>query len=210
MRINIEDYLHKIDNAFKGKEQKEIYMIYVMLFAVIFGFAYLFFWDSSFETFKKTRAHVKKLEKQIAADKLYLRRNPVSKITQLDRKIKQINDEMLKDKNNNAYIKHKIEAISSLIYDKQAWGEYLDSITTNAQKYHIKVNNLTNKYADVGSSFGHILDITVSSEGNFKDTVKFINSMEQSDLVVDIHDFSISAQNALNSDFNISVWGIKY
>jgi hypothetical protein len=117
---------------------------------------------------------------------------------------------MLMNKNNNAYIKHKIEAISSLIYDESAWGEYLDSITTNAQKYHVKINDITNKYADTGSSFGHILDITVSSEGNFRNTVKFINSMEQSDLVVDIHDFNITAEKALDSDFKISVWGIKY
>jgi len=210
MKINIEDYLHKIDQAFRGKEQKEIYMTYGMIVAAIFAFAYLLFWDSSFESFEQTRANVKRLEKQIASDKQYLQRNPETKITQLEREIKKLNDEMMMNKKNNAYIKHKIEAISSLIYDESAWGEYLDSITTNAQKYHVKINNITNKYAEAGSSFGHILDITVSSEGNFKNTVKFINSMEQSDLVVDIHDFNITAENALDSDFKISVWGIKY
>jgi uncharacterized membrane protein YgaE (UPF0421/DUF939 family) len=210
MKINIEDYLHKIDTAFQGKEQKEIYMTYGMIVAGVFAFAYLFFWDSSFESFEQTRANVKRLEKQIASDKQYLQRNPETRITQLDREIKKINDEMLMHKNNNAYIKRKIETISSLIYDESAWGEYLDSITTNAQKYHVKINDITNKYADTGSSFGHILNITVSSEGNFRNTVKFINSMEQSDLVVDIHDFNIAAENALDSDFKISVWGIKY
>ncbi len=210
MKINIEDYLHKIDQAFQGKEQKEIYMTYGMIVAAIFAFAYLLFWDSSFESFEQTRANVKRLEKQIASDKQYLQRNPETKITQLEREIKKLNDEMMMNKKNNAYIKHKIEAISSLIYDESAWGEYLDSITTNAQKYHVKINNITNKYAEAGSSFGHILDITVSSEGNFKNTVKFINSMEQSDLVVDIHDFNMTAENTLDSDFKISVWGIKY
>ena len=48
MKINIEDYLHKIDNAFKGKEQKEIYMTYIMIASAIFAFSYLLFWDSSF------------------------------------------------------------------------------------------------------------------------------------------------------------------
>jgi Tfp pilus assembly protein PilO len=210
MKINIEDYLHKIDTAFKGKEQKEIYMTYLMVVAVIFAFAYLLFWDSSFESFKQTRANVQKLEKQIVSDKQYLSRNPQTKIVQLDREIKSINDEMLVNKDNNAYIKSKIETISSLIYDERAWGEYLDSITTNAQKYHIKMDNLTNKYSKVGSSFGHILDITVDSEGNFKNTVQFINSLEQSDLVVDIHDFTITADDTLKSHLQISVWGIKY
>ena len=210
MKINIEDYLHKIDTIFKDKEQKEIYMTYAMIVAAIFAFAYLFFWDSSFESFKQTHANVLRLEKQIASDKQYLQRNPEIKITQLDRGIKRINEEMMMHKKNNAYIKSKIETISSLIYDERAWGEYLDSITTNAQKYHVQINKLTNKYAKTGSSFGHILDITVNTEGNFKNTVKFINSLEQSDLVVDIHDFDMKAEDALKSDFNISVWGIKY
>jgi len=85
MIINIEDYLHKIDTAFKGKEQKEIYMTYGMIFAGIFAFAYLFFWDSSFESFERTRANVLRLEKQIASDKQYLQRNPETKIVQLER-----------------------------------------------------------------------------------------------------------------------------
>ena len=210
MKINIEDYLHKIDTAFKGKEQKEIYMTYLMVVAVIFAFAYLLFWDSSFESFTQTRANVQKLEKQIANDKQYLSRNPQTKILQLDRKIKSINKETLLNKNNNAYIKSKIETISSLIYDERAWGEYLDSITTDAQKYHIKMDNLTDKYSKVGSSFGHILDISVDSQGNFKNTIQFINSLEQSDLVVDIHDFNITADDTLKSHLQISVWGIKY
>jgi hypothetical protein len=210
MIINIENYLHEIDTIFKNKEQKEMYMTYGMIVAGIFTFAYFFFWNSSFESFEHTRANVMHLEKQIAADKQYLQRNPQIKIVQLDREIKNINNNMLINKKNNDYIKSKILTISSLIYDERAWGQYLDSITTNAQKYHVKINNITNKYAKTGSSFGHILDITVSAEGNFRDTVKFINSLEQSDLVVDIHDFDIKAENTLTSDFKISVWGIKY
>jgi hypothetical protein len=210
MKINMEDYLHKIDSLFKDKEPKEIYMTYIMVVASIFAFSYFLFWDSSFEGFKQTRNDVERLKRDISADKHFLQRNPQIKITQLNNEIKKINHKMLQDRDNNAYIKHKIETISSLIYDATAWGKYLDSITTNAQKYHVKVETITNKYADTGSSFGHILDITVSTKGDFINTVEFINSMEQSELVVDIHDFKITADERLLADFNISVWGIRY
>jgi len=210
MKLNIEDFLHKIDSAFKGKEQKEIYMTYIMLVGGIFAFAYLLFWDSSFENFKKTRANVQRLTRQITSDQQFLQRNPEIKIAHLNKEIQRINNEMLIHKQNNAYIKHKIEAISFLIYDERAWGEYLDSITTNAQKYNLQLNTLKNKYAKAGSSFGHILDITVDSTGKFKNTLQFINALEQNNLVVDIHDFNISAKQNLNSEFKISVWGIKY
>lgn len=210
IKINVEDYLHSIDALFKEKAQKDIYMTYAMIGSVIFAFAYLLFWDGSFESFERTRASVVSLDEKITADKRYLQINPESVIVRLDNEIKTINAEIIVHKENNSYIKSKIETISSLIYDERAWGEYLDSISTNAQKYGVKILNFTNKYSAVDTSFGHILDISVKSSGSYRNTLNFINSLEQSDLVVDIHTLSIKRENKLNSDLNISVWGITY
>ncbi|MEN8303942.1 MAG: hypothetical protein ABFQ64_07715 [Campylobacterota bacterium] len=210
MKINIEDYLHRIDSLFKEKTQKDKYMTYGMIVALTFAFSYMLFWDSSFEEFEATRAKVVVLEKKIADDRTYLKANPESKITNLEKEIVLINKEMLGHKDNNAYIKSKIETISSLIYDERAWGEYLHSISKNALKYNVKIANLTNRYSDNNNSFGHILDIGVKSSSNYKNTLRFINSLEQSELVVDLHTLDIKAQNKLNTDLNISVWGITY
>jgi len=210
MKINIEDYLHSIDSAFREKTQKDIYMTYIMIFSAIFAFSYLLFWDSSFATFEKTRSNVLTLESKITTDNIFIKMNPESKIQQLEQEIQGINQKMLVHKDNNAYIKSKIETISSLIYDERSWGEYLDSISKNAQRFNIKILDFTNKYAVDSSSFGHILDISISSTGNFKNTLRFINSLEQSDLVIDIHNVNIKADKKLTSDLNISVWGITY
>lgn len=209
-KINIEDYLYTIDTVFAQKAQKDIYMAYIIIVAGIFAFAYNFFWDSSVKEFESTRANIVQLNQKINADKRFLQLNPKSKIATLNKEIAQVNKEILISKENNAYIKSKIETISSLIYNERTWGEYLDSISKNAQNYNIKIKNFTNKHADKGKHFGHILDITISSSGNYKNTLRFINSLEQSELVVDIHSFSIKAEKKLNSDFNISVWGITY
>ena len=210
MKINIEDYLHKIDSFFKEKTQKDTYMTYGMIVAVIFAFSYLLFWDSSFEEFEGTRVKVVNLEKKIKDDRLYLQTNPESKITNLEKKIVRINKDMQAYKENNAYIKSKIETISSLIYDERAWGEYLHSISKNAKKYNVKITNLTNKYSDNTSAFGHILDISLKFSSNYKNTLRFINSLEQSELVVDLHYLDIKAQKKLNTELKISVWGITY
>ena len=210
MKINIEDYLQNIDNSFKKKTQKDIYMTYAMIFALIFAFSYLLFWDTSIEEFQNKQKANKALSLKIDADNQYLTQNPESKIVRLENQIKQASNEMVIHKDNNEYIKNKIETISSLIYDERTWGQYLYSISTNAQKHGVKISNLTNRYAQNNSAFGHVLDITITISGKYKNTVKFINSLEQSDLVVDIHDFSIKAQDRLNSDLNISVWGITY
>ena len=210
MKINIEEYLFKIDAAFNVKSKKDVYMIYIMIFSAFFAFSYLLFWESSEQGFIKITKNIATIESKIRVDKTFLQYNPESKIIQLDNDIKKAETDLLLQKDNNAYIKVKIEAISSLIYDEQTWGEYLHSISKNAQKYNIKILDLSNKYAFNNKSFGHILDISISSTGNYKDTLKFMNSLEQSELVADMHTFVIKADETLNTDINISVWGITY
>lgn len=109
---------------------------------------------------------------------------------------------------NNDFIKSKIENISELLYDEKTWGKYLNSIAFNAQKYHITILNFSNKYAMSNQAFGHILNITLEFTANYKDTLKFINSLEESDLVVDVHKLDIKAEDVLTTTLDISVWGI--
>ena len=210
MKINIEDYLHRIDTSFKEKSQKDIYMTYIMIFSLIFAFSYLLFWDTSEADFKAKRAQVVSLENKISSDNRYLNQNPESKISQIENETQATHQKMLAFKENNIYIKEKIAEISALIYDEQTWGEYLHSISINAKQNNIKILDFTNKYSEKTSSFGHILDINLQVTGNYKNTLKFINSLEQSDLVVDLHTLDIQAKNKLVSDLNISVWGITY
>ncbi len=210
MKINIEDYLQQIDASFKEKSQKDVYMIYVMIFGAIFAFSYLLFWESSEKDFSDSNRKIEDITAKINLDRTYLSRNPQAKITLIERDIKLSQAKLIVEKNNNDYIKSKIEAISSLIYDERTWGEYLHSISRNAKKYNVTIRHFTNEYAKNDKSFGHILDIVLETTGSYKNTLKFINSLEKSDLVVDIHAFNIKAQNKLNSHLNISVWGITY
>jgi hypothetical protein len=210
MKINIENYLHQIDTSFKEKAKKDIYMTYVIIFSVIFAFSYLLFWESSEKGYKQINAQIAAVTVKINDDKRFLQLNPESKIVRLDQEIKNAEAELIVYKDNNAYIKTKIETIAYLIYDERTWGEYLHSISINAKKYDMMIIDFTNKYALNNQSFGHILDIEVKSTGNYKNTLNFINSLEQSELVVDIHDLDINAKDSLNSDLKISVWGITY
>ncbi len=210
MKINIEDYLHKIDLAFKEKSQKDTTLSYIMIVGVIFAFSYLLFWDSAENDFSEKKQQIAQIQTKLDSDKSFLQLNPENKIYNLDADIEKARKELLALKDNNEYIKTKIEAISSLIYDERAWGEYLHSISSNAKKYNVKIIDFTNEYARKHQSFGHVLDITLKTTGSYKNTLKFINSLEQSELVVDIHTLQIKAQEHLNSDLNISVWGITY
>lgn len=210
MKLNTEDYLQKIDNSFKEKTQKDIYMTYIMIFSIIFAFSYLLLWDTSEADFTSKRTQVVSLEGKITADQRYLQQNPQTKIKQIEDQTKIAENKMLILKDNNQYIKVKIEEISALIYDEQTWGHYLHSISIHAKKNNIKILNFTNEYVDNREAFGHILDIGISTTGSYKNTINFINALEQSDLVVDLHNLDIQAQKQIDAKLNISVWGITY
>jgi len=209
LNINIEDYLHKIDLAFKHKSKKDIKLTYMIVASIIFAFAYLF-WDSSVSSFVTTKNQISALQSKINVDKSYLQANPETVIINLDNQIKKTQIELIDIKDQNNYIKSKIETISSLIYDERRWGKYLNSITSDANKYDIRILEFKNKYTTSSESFGHMLDLEISLTGNFKNTLKYINALEQNDLVVDIHNLDIKAQDRLNTNLKISVWGITY
>ena len=210
MKILVEDFLQNIDKYFEDKTKKDAYLIYFMIFSIFFSASYFLLWDISEKNFKEVKQKIRYIQAQIDQDSRYIQLNPEITIINLTKEIQANKAQMQIHKENNRYIKEKINTISSLIYDEVAWGNYLYSISKKAKDYDVKIIKLTNRYNLNKKSFGHILDITISSSGKYKDTLKFINSLEQSDLVVDIHNIDIQAKEKLYTDLNISVWGIAY
>lgn len=209
IKLMLEETLQNIDNFFKVKSKKDVYMVYIMIVAVISFIAYPFYELSQTE-FNAIKAKVDDVTAKINTDKAYLKANPEEKIAQLDLDIKKLEVELAENKKTNLYIKEKIMTISSLIYDEKLWGEYLDSISKNALKHNVKIINFVNKYVDNNESFGHVLDIKLDVTAKYADTINFVNSLEESELVVDMHTFDIKAKDTLDSKLNISVWGITY
>ncbi len=209
--INIENYLHRIDSELKKKSKKDVKLTYVMVAGVIFAFAYLF-WDSSISEFEASKEQISSLQEKIKNDKMYLQANPETIIATLDNEIEKIKIKLIDKKDQNSYIKSKIETISSLIYDEKRWGKYINSIAKDALRHNIKILELKNEYVSSSDSesFGHMLNLEISLSGSYKNTLRFINALEQSDLVVDISNLEIKAQERLNTNLKISVWGITY
>jgi hypothetical protein len=206
----VENYLYKMDNAFAEKDEKEILMIYVMIFGGLFALSYFLFWDSAEKSFHTAHNKVIAIQKSITTDKNYLASNPESKIASIISQTESTKQQFANTQENNEYIKYSIEKISELYYDEQTWGDYINSISKDAKKEKIKLVELNNNFTDERETFGHVLDISVKATGRYKNMLKFINKLEQSFLVVDLHTFRFSTDEKLMVDLNISVWGITY
>jgi len=206
----VEEVLYNLDQQMGQKKDSEVKMIYVGVFFALVAISYVLFWESSESMFNSATKKVSEIQKKIQTDETYLRMNPAEKIIQLDNEIKQIQLRYSNYQDYNSYIKQKMRKISALYYDEQTWGQYLNSISKNAKNYNVKLLTLENVFAPSEDRFGHVLDITVQVTGSYHNMIKYINELEQSFLVVDIHDIRLEATNKLTTDLNISVWGITY
>jgi len=210
MSAMIEKYLYDIDQSFAEKSEKDIKMIYAMIFLVFVVFSYLAFWESAEQGYNNAKAASDKVLKMINDDKHYLLTHPESQIVRLDQDIAKLKVKLASLKDENAFIKAEIEKIPELFYDQEVWGAFIDSIAENAKKHKVKLNFFANRMANDKTKFGHVLNIEIQSEGKYQDIVRFMNAIEKSKLVVDLHDLDIKATTDLNLDLNLSVWGITY
>ncbi len=209
MKFNIENYLYKLDNALIPKSKKDLYLIYMMIAAIAIGVSYVLFFTPSRQELVATHAKVTQIQKLIIADKVYLSVNSQVMLSNLDKKITSLKEKYLIYKNNNAYIKSQINKISFLFYNQKTWGKFLNSISINAKLYNVKLLKYNNIYIKHSTAFGHVLNINIQASGKYQNTLKFINSLEQSFLVVDVHNISMVAKNKLFTDLNLSVWGVR-
>lgn len=208
MKLHIEDYLYAMDQSLSQKSDRDKMMLYVMIFASLFSISYFFLWESSEASFKVSHEQAVQIENDLNADKQYLSSNPPERIAQIEQETAAIEKQHGLYVQYNAYIKEQLDQISSLYYDEKVWGAYLDSVSRYARQYNVRLPRYGNTLQTDSSAFGHVLDIAISSEGPYKNTLKFINALEQSFLVVDLHDFNMSAEEKFKGDLNISVWGI--
>lgn len=210
MKLNFEQYLYPIDQSFSKKKSSEVYMIYGLLAAVLLAFSYFLFWDDAEAQFNATHQARVAIEKKLVADESYLNKHPESEIAMLEKQIKNIHHQTTATKEKNEYINYKISQIPELFYNEKAWGKYIDSISADAKKFKITLSRFSNKKANDKEKFGHVLDINVQASGTYANLIKFINAMEQSDLVIDLHGLDLAAKQVLTVDINSSVWGITY
>ena len=208
MKFNIEDYLYSLDQALSLKSERDKMMMFIIICGSLFALSYLFLWESSEASFKTSHEKAIQMGSALTSDKNYLEANPIERIAQIEQETVAMQMEEQHYIQYNSYIEDQLEQVSSLYYDEKVWGGYLDSISEYARAYNVKLVAFGNTLTMDNSAFGHVLDITIKAEGAYKNTLKFINALEQSYLVVDLHHMDLVADKKLTSDLNISVWGI--
>ena len=208
--------LEKIDLALKDKKSNELSIIYAGIFIVIAAIVYLYVLPEGTQMLKNTKMQLSQIKNKINKETNYIRFKTVNGdkfyyIKIAKQKIKNTKDKFESTVYKNGYIDNKLKELSYLLYNDVNWANFIDDIAQNAKRYHVKINYIKNKFNILNyKKVEQILDIEVDANGNFNNIIKFINSIEESRLVADVHDLKMDIDKNIHVKFKIAVWGIKY
>jgi hypothetical protein len=214
----IADKLEATDSYFEHKSESEKWIMIIFFAGAVAFLAYSYFFPYAKSLYDQSVLAHKAITKKIHEEKTYL--NSISKNGDREYKVKLYTQEIA-GKNNTVksyskkitVIDSNLNKLSDLLFNQKNWSLFLDSITSRAASNGIQINKMINKYVDNNESFGHVLEIGLNCEGSFKNTIDFINDIEQNTLVTDIYRSNIHAdsnRSTIVSDINISVWGVNH
>lgn len=214
---SLDTLLDKIDLYFQGKKSSETYLLFTMAFALVGFLFYSYLFPVTERMLNQTMRNAKEVERKLHDEQAYLA--SVSRdgdSTFLIRKVKTDieNAKLLLEKTTytNAYVDNKLKELSYLLFNDENWAKFLNSIAQLAQKYAVHIKVIENKINEPSiQKIEQILSLKVDFSGTFANTMKFMNAIEESELVVDIYELNCTGhQKNIEGQFNIAVWGMKY
>lgn len=214
---SLDTLLDKIDLYFQGKKNSETYLLFMMAFALVGFLFYSYLFPVTERMLNQTMRNAKEVERKLHDEQAYLA--SVSRdgdSTFLIRKVKTDieNAKLLLEKTTytNAYVDSKLKELSYLLFNDENWAKFLHSITQLAQKYSVHIKVIENKMNEPSiQKIEQILSLKVDFSGSFANTMKFMNAIEESELVVDIYELNCTGRlKNIEGQFNIAVWGMKY
>jgi DNA repair exonuclease SbcCD ATPase subunit len=114
----------------------------------------------------------------------------------------------------NGYVDTKLKELSYLLFNDKSWASFMDRITFLAKKHNITVIKISNNFLDekkqAREKVEQVLTVNVGFSSEFKNLIKFINEIEESQLVVDVNKIDLLSTRKIDGNISISVWGMLY
>jgi Tfp pilus assembly protein PilO len=202
----------QIDEFFNSKKPSEATMFMgVIALGIAYG-VYQFVFMSTDESLKNTQNQIATVKQKINTEKNYLNTHSVASLNKLKLDLKQkkiaFDDTLYK----MSYVDNTLTELSYLLFDDQAWANFVDNISYLAKKYHVNIQEIGNKfYTPTFQKITHVVEVDVKSNAKLKNMVKFLNAIEESPLVVDVNDIKLNKpKENVEGTFRIAVWGMKY
>lgn len=214
----LEDTLESLDGYFSNKQEREKNVMILGIAALVGFLGYYGLAPAAESAHLQSSKEKARVEKSIGEHKAYL--SSITVNGDKDYYVKQYDQEIatkeqdIKDYTFKiAFIDESIKKLSDMIFNKKSWSTFLNSITDRAEANGVDIISIGNNYVDSNNSFGHVLEIQISSRGEYKQMLRFINELEQNRLVTDVYGSVITPtreESIVAADINVSVWGVNH
>jgi Tfp pilus assembly protein PilO len=210
--------MNSLDNIFKDKSENEKWMMILIIVIIIGYLAYSLFLPYAQEELDQSIREKKSLQKRIAENKQYISSITVNGdrdfyVKKYENDIVNLKKNIIKSNDDINFLSANLDKLAPLLFNKESWSIFINSITKEAMNQDVNIKYIENEYVNNKGSFGHILEMSVGCEGEYKNIAKFINRLEKNVLVTDIYGSTIYMdENSTTTlaDINISVWGVNH
>ncbi|MBD3843130.1 MAG: hypothetical protein IE909_14870, partial [Campylobacterales bacterium] len=143
--------LDRLDKAFKDKSENEKWMIIMMIVLVIGYMTYALFLPYAEERFNQSEQKKTTLQNSIRKHEQYIQSITVGgdrdffvkkyddDILSLEKRIARANEDI-------TFITTKLDELSPLLFNKESWSKFLNSITNEAKSQAVKIQYIDNEY----------------------------------------------------------------
>ncbi len=202
----------KIDAFFNSKKPSEASLLYFGAVLFVGFLVYQFIFLETDKQLKATEAKLISVKSKVSEQKRYLSLNTPARLQQLKKVVIQKNAEFDDTIYKISYVDNTLTELSYLLFDDENWASFVDNISYLARKHKIEIKEIANKfYEPTFQKITHVVEIDIKSRGNFNNMVKFLNEIEESQLVIDVSQIEITQpEDKLEGVFKIAVWGMKY
>lgn len=202
----------QIDDFFNSKKPSKASMFLgVIALGIAYG-VYQFVFLETDKSIQNTQNQIGSVKQKINTERNYLNTHSMATLNKLKSNLKQkkvaFDDTIYK----MSYVDNTLTELSYLLFDDQSWANFVDNISYLAKKYHVNIQEIGNKfYTPTFQEITHVVEVDVKSNAKLKNMVKFLNAIEESQLVVDVSSINMEKpKDNVEASFKIAVWGMKY
>ncbi len=211
---SIADTLGRLDAFFENKKTTESYLI-MLLPVFVIGYIALeivipattkMYTDSK-QQYEKTVNSIQNL--QATMDRLTVNGDKMYRVKVLEGEIDNLKESIASLNDGSDYIDSQMVKISDILFNKESWSEFIDSITQKAHDNDVKITSIDNRFIEGDGEFGHVLEIGIDCKADFNQMLNFLATIEQSQLLVDVYGMQLQAGQTIGGAFKVSVWGFS-
>jgi hypothetical protein len=207
-----KQFFDQIDEYFYSKKSSEVSVLY-MATALVIGFlVYQFVFLQTDKDLRTTENKLRQIKQKVSNERNYLSENTVATLNEKKEIVKSKYERLDNILYKMSYVDNTLTELSYLLFDDNSWAGFVDHISKLAKKYDVSIKEIGSKFYEPSfKEITHVVEVDVKSKAKFKNMVKFLNAIEESQLVVDVNDINMSNPDGkVDGVFKIAVWGMKY